>query len=127
MLIARRYVPSSDPIQRFTDIVDNIDRIEQFTQGLNAKSFAANDQVIFAVKYALVIISEATVKLGDAAPDLRPDIPWREIRGLGNRLRHEYDTVDLARIWLVAERNLPLLKAACQDALRVLSRDGSPA
>jgi uncharacterized protein with HEPN domain len=116
-------VPSSDPVQRFTDIIDNIDRIEQFTQGLNAKTFAANHQVIFAVKYALVIISEATTKLGDTAPDLRPDIPWREIRGLGNRLRHEYDTVDLARIWLVVERDLPPLKAACQDALQALSHD----
>ena len=82
-------MPSSDPVRRFTDIIDNIDRIEQFTKGLNAKTFAANDQVVFAVKYALVIISEATAKLGETAPDLRPDIPWREIRGLGNRLRHE--------------------------------------
>jgi uncharacterized protein with HEPN domain len=48
-----------------------------------------------------------------------------EIRGLGNRLRHEYDTVDLARIWLLVERNLPPLKAACQDARKALSRDGS--
>ncbi len=116
-------MPSSDPIQRFTDIIDNIGRIEHFTQGLNAKTFAANDQVIFAVKYALVIISEATAKLGDTAADLRPDIPWREIRGLGNRLRHEYDTVDLARVWLVVERDLPPLKAACQDALRALSHN----
>jgi uncharacterized protein with HEPN domain len=65
-------VPSSDPIQRFTDIIDNIDRIEHFTQGLNATTFAANDQAIFAVKYALVIISEATVKLGDTAPIFAP-------------------------------------------------------
>jgi len=119
-------VPSSDPIQRFTDIIENIDRIEQFTQGLNAATFAANDQVTFAVKYALMVISEATTKLGDTAPGLRPDIPWREIRGLGNRLRHEYDTVDLARIWLLIERDLPPLKAACRDALQVLSQDSLP-
>jgi uncharacterized protein with HEPN domain len=116
-------VPSSDPVQRFTDIIDHIDHVEQFTRGLNAKTFAANDQVIFAVKYALMIISEATAKLGDTASDLRPDMPWREIRGLGNRLRHEYDIIDLARIWLLIERDLPPLKAACQDALRALSQD----
>jgi uncharacterized protein with HEPN domain len=103
-------VPSSNPVQRFTDIIDNIDHVEQFTRGLNAKSFAANDQVVFAVKYALMIISEATAKPGDIAADLRPDIPWPEIRGLGNRLRHEYDTVDVSRIWLLIERDLPPLK-----------------
>jgi uncharacterized protein with HEPN domain len=90
---------------------------------LTAEIFAANDQPIFAVKYALMVISEATAKLGDTASNLRPDIPWREIRGLGNRLRHDYDTVYLARIWLLIERDLPPLKTACQDVLPTLSRD----
>ena len=119
-------MPSSDPVQRFVDIVENIDHIEGFTRGLDAKAFADNDQVIFAVKYALMIISEAAIRLGDAAAALRPDIPWREIRGLGNRLRHEYDTIDLARIWLMIERDLPSLKVACQGALQTLSQ-GKPA
>jgi uncharacterized protein with HEPN domain len=74
-------VPSSDPVQRFTDIIDNIERVEQYTKDLDAKSFAANDQIVFAVKYALVIISEATPKLGDTAPNLRPEIPWRKSAG----------------------------------------------
>lgn len=115
-------MPSSDPVQRFADIIENIDRIEQFTKGLSAATVAANDQVTFAVKYALMIISEATTKLGDTAPGLQSGLPWREIRSLGNRLRHDYDTVDLARIWLLIERDLPPLKAACQDALRAPHR-----
>lgn len=86
-------MPSNDPIQRFTDILEAIERIEQFTSGLTAAEFAANDQVTYAVKYALLVISEATAKLGDTASDLRPDIPWHEIRGLGNRLRHDDDTI----------------------------------
>ena len=116
-------MPSSDPVRRFLDIVENISRIEHFTHGLDAKSFASDDRAIFAVKYALMIISETAVKLGDTAAVLCPDSPWREIRGLGNRLRHQYDTIDLTRIWLLIERDLPLLKAACQQALSVLSQD----
>lgn len=46
-------MPSNDPVQQFTDIIEAIDRIEQFTNGLDATSFAANDQVTYAVKYAL--------------------------------------------------------------------------
>ena len=78
-------MPSRDPVQRFPDILAAISHIEEFTWGLSAQTFAANDQVIFAVKYALTIIREAATKLGDVAPGLRPDVPWREIR-LGNRL-----------------------------------------
>lgn len=118
-------MPSSDPVQRFLDILENIDRIEHFTQGLDRESFVADETVVFAVKYALMIISEAAVKLGDRAAVLCPDIPWREIRGLGNRLRHEYDTIDLSRIWLLIERDLPPLKAACQAAVRAAPEDKS--
>jgi uncharacterized protein with HEPN domain len=42
---------------------------------------------------------------------------------IGNRLRHEYDIIDLTRIWLLIGRDLPPLKTACQDALRALSGD----
>jgi uncharacterized protein with HEPN domain len=119
-------VPSKDPVQRFADIVENIDHIERFTRDLNAETFIANEQAIFAVKYALMIISEAAARLGETAAMLQPEIPWREIRGIGNRLRHEYDTIDLARIWLLIQRDLPPLKAACEHALRKLS-EGRPA
>jgi uncharacterized protein with HEPN domain len=118
-------VPSSDPVQRFEDILDNIGRIERFTSRLDAQAFANNEQIVFAVKYALMIISEAATKLGNAAADLRPDVPWREIRGLGNRLRHDYDAIDLNRLWLLIERDLPLLKSACHAALLSLSQ-GKP-
>jgi uncharacterized protein with HEPN domain len=113
-------VPSSDPVQRFSDIIENIERIDRFTAGQDLQGFATNEQAVLAVKYALLIISEAATKLGDVAADLCPDIPWREIRGLGNRLRHGYDSIDSVRIWLLLERNLPPLKIACRAALQVL-------
>ena len=114
-------MPSNDPVQRFTDIIENIDAIERFTADMDLHGFAVADQTIRAVKYSLLVISEAAVKLGDFAADLRPDIPWRNIRGLGNRLRHDYGNIDVVRIWLLIERDLPPLKAACRDALRGLT------
>ena len=91
---------------------------------MDQRSFALADQTIRATKYCLLIISEAAAKLGDLAADLCPAVPWREIRGLGNRLRHDYETIDAARIWLLIERDLPPLKAGCRDALRHLEQDG---
>jgi uncharacterized protein with HEPN domain len=76
-----------------------------------------------AVKYSLLIISEAAVKLGDTAGELCPEIPWREIRGLGNRLRHDYDNIETIRIWRLVDRDLPPLGSACQRALIALEDD----
>jgi uncharacterized protein with HEPN domain len=115
-------VPSSDPIQRFHDILDNIARIERFTAGLNVQTFRENEQALFAVQHALLIISEAAAKLGNLASELCPDIPWRDIRGLGNRLRHEYHSVDVVRLWTMIERDLAPLKAATQAVLQELDR-----
>ena len=110
-------MPSNDAVQRFEDILANITRIEDFTKGLNAETFSETEEGIYSVKYALLIISEAAQKLDAIATELCPGIPWREIRGLGNRLRHEYDMIDVARIWLVVEKDLPPLKQSVQAAL----------
>jgi uncharacterized protein with HEPN domain len=119
-------VPSNDPARRFTDIIENIERIQRFTAGMDRHGFADNEQTVLAVKYSLLIISEAAAKLGDLAADLCPDIPWREIRGLGNRLRHDYETIDIVRIWLLLERDLPPLSSSCRNALHVLEGNEPP-
>jgi uncharacterized protein with HEPN domain len=113
-------VPSSDPAQRFQDILDNIARIDRFTEGLNLESFIKNEEKIVAVQHALLIISEAAAKLGDLAPALCPDIDWRDVRGIGNRLRHEYHGISVVRLWGIVEKHLPSLKAATVAALQKL-------
>lgn len=49
-----------------------------------------------------------------------PGIPWRNVRGLGNHLRHGYGGIDTVRIWYTIEDHLPNLKAACREALEAL-------
>ncbi len=48
-------MPSSDPVQRFSDIIENIDAIERFTAGMDLRGFAMADQTIRAVKYSLLV------------------------------------------------------------------------
>jgi uncharacterized protein with HEPN domain len=116
-------VPSSDPIQRFSDIIENIDRIERFTAGMDLQAFAVAEQTV-CCQIRLLAISEAAAKLDTLATDLCAEIPWRDIRGLGNRLRHDYANIDLVRIWLLLERDLPPLKTACCRALQRLESGG---
>jgi len=73
-----------------------------------------------AVERCLERISEAAAKLGELAPVLMPDQPWRDIRALGNRLRHDYDDISQDRHWNIVQTDLPSLCAACEDALRRL-------
>lgn len=107
-------LPSEHPARRFTDIIDNVERIEQFTAGMDLTAFIAQGTVVYAVQYALLIISEAARKLGPHAERLAPDQPWAGIRSIGNALRHQYDDVDPEVIRAIVQRDLATRKAAAR-------------
>jgi len=78
---------------------------------------------LLAVERCLAIISEAAVKLGADAEQDAPEIPWRDVRGMGNHLRHGYETVDHGIVWETVQNELPALRRACEAALRRLETD----
>jgi uncharacterized protein with HEPN domain len=77
-----------DPAECLRDIVDNIGRIDIYVSGRDCQNFALNGQARDAVERCLERICEAAVRLGDQTPALMPGLPWPDIRGLGNWLRH---------------------------------------
>ena len=110
-------MPSSKPTRRLTDIIDNVEAILRYTEGMDANQFEEDRKTYDAVERCLERISEAVTKLGKDADRLIPGLPSDEIRGLGNRLRHEYDTIRPDRLWDVVQNDLPSLLAACRAAL----------
>ncbi|HJU16975.1 MAG TPA: HepT-like ribonuclease domain-containing protein [Stellaceae bacterium] len=91
--------------------------MERFTSGLDFRAFTDNEQAVFAVLHALLIISEAARRLGSEAEGAAPDQPWQAIRALGNVLRHQYDDVDPVAIWRIVRDDLPSLKRAVELVL----------
>src|ERR1017187_453324 len=116
-------LPSEKPARRLEDIVENAQAVLRYTAGMDEVAFEGNRLVYDAVERCLERISEAAAKLGELAPVLIPDQPWRDIRALGNRLRHDYDDISQDRLWDIVQTDLPLLSAACVNALRRL-REG---
>ena len=50
--------------------------------------------------------------------DIAPGVPIQAVRGLGNALRHDYDSIDLSAIFVTIRRDLPPLRAACEAAMK---------
>jgi uncharacterized protein with HEPN domain len=113
-------LPSKRAGRRLQDILDNIDLIAQYTRGMDERAFVKNSLVADAVERCLSRISEAARKLGASATTLVPDQPWGKIRGLGNRLRHDYDKVRRSILWEIVTDELPSLRKACRKALEAL-------
>jgi uncharacterized protein with HEPN domain len=57
------------------------------------KSSGKTRKTVAAVERKLLLISEAAIRLGEDAERLCPGLPWHDIRGIGNWLRHRYDKV----------------------------------
>ena len=91
--------------------------IEQFTAEMDFEAFRSSPMAIAAVERKLQIISEAAIRLGDEAERRCPGQPWRDIRGIGNQLRHAYERVNLATVWNTITDDLPPLKNAVLRAL----------
>jgi uncharacterized protein with HEPN domain len=79
---------------------------------MDFEMFRSNPMAIAAIERKLQIISEAATRLGDEAERRIPGQPWRDIRGIGNQLRHAYERIDLSTIWNTVTDDLPSLKAA---------------
>ena len=108
---------SKEPALPLQDILDSIALIEQFTLGMDLEAFRADPKTLAAVERKLQLISEAAIRLGDSAEVVCPGQPWRNIRGIGNWLRHQYDRLDIATVWNTVQNDLPPLKLAVAKAL----------
>ncbi len=111
---------SSDKAALLNDIIENIERIQGYIQGLSSSSFKDDSRTYDAVERCLERICEAAVRLGDDAETLIPSQPWDEIRGTGNWLRHAYHRVDAELIWDTVKGDLPKLLEDTRAALKRL-------
>ena len=103
------------------DILESIEKIETYTQGLTIQDFFQNDQIQDAVVRRFEIIGEATKNLPKELRDRYPDIPWRTIAGLRDVLIHSYFKINSELVWDVIDQQLPNLKSQIQRILTDLS------
>lgn len=92
------------------DIADSIKEIEEFTKGMSLGDFKKDKKTINAVIRSLEIMGEAAKKIPNDMRKKYPDVPWKEMAGIRDKLIHEYHGVDLEIIWKVVKEELPPVK-----------------
>jgi uncharacterized protein with HEPN domain len=93
-------------------IVDAIDGIDGATKGKTLDDFAAEWLLRHGVQRGIEIISEAARRFPPELQVAQPQIPWPQVLGIGNVLRHEYHRISDTVIWNVVQNYLPPLRAA---------------
>lgn len=83
----------------------------RFASGLSRETFLGDEKTQSAVVHQLLLVGEATKRLSDEFRDGRPEVPWRDIARMRDRLIHHYDAVDLDEVWKSVETDVPDLLA----------------
>ncbi len=99
-----------DVTKRLLDIHKAIAHIESDTDK-GRQAFDEDEKIQVWVIYHLMVIGEAVRGLPQQFKDGYSHVPWREISGMRDILIHKYFATDNNIVWLVVERDIPVLKA----------------
>jgi uncharacterized protein with HEPN domain len=99
-----------DPLVYIDDIRDSIEAIKRYTTGLTKEDFLNSTEKQDAVYRRLELIGEAANRLPDEFRSQYHRIPWSKIIGMRNVLIHEYDSIDLDRVWETIQKDIPELE-----------------
>ncbi|MCE2398445.1 MAG: DUF86 domain-containing protein [Gemmatimonadetes bacterium] len=82
-----------------------------FTEGMSFADFAQDERTVFSATKAVEIVGEAAAQVSEDARRENPDIPWRDIIAMRNRLVHAYFEINLELVWQTVRHDLPDLIA----------------
>ena len=98
-------------------IIGYIDDVEKYVEGLEAKDFLDDKKTIIACAFSVSQIGELVKEITEETMSKYANIPWNSIRGMRNRIVHDYENVDLSVLWGTIKESFPDLKDKLQDII----------
>lgn len=80
-----------------------------YVQGMTFDAFMQDRKTMSATAFCISQIGELAREVSESTQAVHPQIPWRSIKGMRNKIVHDYENVDLAVLWGTITKSLPTL------------------
>ena len=104
------------------DIAHAARKASDFIVGMAYEDFLDDDRTVYAVVRALEIVGEATKRIPPEIRDRHPEVPWRSMAGIRDKLIHDYVSVNLEVVWKTVTEDLPPLLPLIQRVVEETPR-----
>jgi uncharacterized protein with HEPN domain len=106
-----------------SDVREAMHRVVAYVQGLTFEEFMNDAKTQDAVIRNLQVMGDAIKKLSSRLREAHPEIPWREIAGMRDKVVHEYFGINYDIVWTVVDQEVPMLLLQIDDIADQESRE----
>jgi uncharacterized protein with HEPN domain len=110
-----------DAVAWLGDIEAAAAKARRFLGTQTLEEFSADEKTAFAVIRALEILGEAAKRIPTDLRAKHPQVPWRAMAEIRDKLIHDYVTVNLEVVWRTVREDLPPLEAAIRQVFAELT------
>ncbi|MDD3416818.1 MAG: DUF86 domain-containing protein [Lachnospiraceae bacterium] len=94
-----------------------IDDVAQYVDEFSFEKFKTDKKTLSACAFSVSQIGELAKEISEETQKLYADIPWKSIRGMRNKIVHDYENIDLAVLWGTVTKSLPELSRQIDSVL----------
>ena len=102
------------------DIMDAMNKALKFIEGMSYEEFAQDNKTVFAVVRAIEIIGEAVKNIPEDLRKKYPEIPWKGMAGMRDKVIHGYFGVDIKVVWDTVKKRISEVKTLFERILEEL-------